>query len=195
MISRSSWIPSADSTSGFDCRLDELELTLAGPPSRLPASGVGEGFVRLGTLCPNREPPSKDRLEEEDPDSVCVWDREKPDELVAEPHDFECRSWTTLWAVCCVIEGEGRRADDGRGTRLATRGCDGSCFANTGGSVCLSLVRGVDFGMPLNNLESSGRRRKPSEGLAGNPYPTLGDTILFQPLGKFVVFQTCLLQY
>lgn len=49
--------------------------------------------------------------------------------------------------------------------------------------------------MPLNNLESSGRRRKPSEGLAGNPYPTLGDAILFQPRGRFVVFQTCLLQY
>lgn len=42
----------------------------------MPASGDREGFFRLGTFCPGFELLSNDRLEEEEPDSVCVWDRE-----------------------------------------------------------------------------------------------------------------------
>lgn len=111
---------------------------------------------------------------------------------MAEPHDFDCRSGTIFGTDCCVVA-EGRRVEDGRGTRLAARGCDESCFTSLGISVSLSLVREVDLGMPLSGFESSGRLREPSDGLTGNPYPALGDAILFQPRGMFVVFQTCLL--
>lgn len=105
-----------------DRRLGEFDPGFGESLSKLAASGDREGFFRLGTFCPNLEPLSNDRLEEDEPDSVCVWDREWPEELVAEPHDFDCRSEASFGTSFGVAEG--RRSADGRGTRLAPRDCD-----------------------------------------------------------------------